>query len=189
VAGRPRFFGLALIDIREYWFSLKASRGEASTSAPALTRTMKGLLSMTQADSVLSTPPTNTPEIRPTNIVRLNDRRALPPKKVKLKSQYELYPLQFFNGKKRCTWDVTPTGDYAADCEKGKAFAIEFLKSCDGTSGWASLMPSIVSDMIGTSSDGRWPDGGTKSNGLVIGFMGTVGSALASVMGRHAVRP
>ena len=60
VAGRPRFFGLALIDIREYWFSLKASRGEASTSAPALTQAMKGLNSMTRADSVHSTPFTNT---------------------------------------------------------------------------------------------------------------------------------
>jgi hypothetical protein len=64
VAGRPRFFGLAFIDICEYWFSLKASRGEARTSAPALTRATKDCVTqMTQADSVLSTPPTNTSAI------------------------------------------------------------------------------------------------------------------------------
>jgi hypothetical protein len=37
------------------------AEGKLRASAPALTRTMKGLLSMTQADSVHSTPPTNTP--------------------------------------------------------------------------------------------------------------------------------
>jgi hypothetical protein len=35
VAGRPRFFfGLAFIDIHGYWFSLKASRGEAMNFRP-----------------------------------------------------------------------------------------------------------------------------------------------------------
>ena len=38
VAGRPRFFSLAFIDIFEYWFSLKASRGEGRNFRPALTR-------------------------------------------------------------------------------------------------------------------------------------------------------
>jgi hypothetical protein len=67
------------------------------------------------------------------------------------------YPLPSFNGKKRCTWDIKPTGSYTADCETGHAFAIEFLKSCDGSNGWASLLQSIVLDMIsaGTDADGQ----------------------------------
>jgi hypothetical protein len=27
--------------------------------------------------------------------------------------------------------DVKPPGDYAADCETGEAYAIEFVKTCD----------------------------------------------------------
>jgi hypothetical protein len=37
------------------------AEGKLVTSAPALTRTMKGLNPMTQADSVHSTPPIRTP--------------------------------------------------------------------------------------------------------------------------------
>ena len=99
-------------------------------------------------------------------------------KKVKAKSQYERYPLPFFNRKRRCTWDVMPSGDYSADCETGRAFAIEFLKSCDGTVGWASLMSCIVTDMIDAGIDERWPHGAPSVNGIVIGFMGVIGSAL-----------
>jgi hypothetical protein len=90
-------------------------------------------------------------------------------KRPKQKSQYELYPLPFFNGKERCTWDVKPTGYYGADCETGHAYAIEFLKTCDKSYGWPSLMQSITSDMIRAGS----------KNGIVIGFMGVIGSALA----------
>jgi hypothetical protein len=61
VAGRPRFFGLAFIDIFEYWFSLKASRGEGRNFRPGSNPSHKDSPPMTQADSVLSTPPTNTP--------------------------------------------------------------------------------------------------------------------------------
>ena len=76
-------------------------------------------------------------------------------------------------------WDAAPTGNFTADCETGRAFAIEFLKSCDGTVGWASLMGKIVTDMIDADTIvGRWPDGRPKSNGIVIGFMGVIGSAL-----------
>ena len=63
MAGRPRFFGLAVIDIRDYWFSLKTSRGEAVTSAPALTQAITEPNPMTQADRVHSTPPLNTPDL------------------------------------------------------------------------------------------------------------------------------
>jgi hypothetical protein len=101
-------------------------------------------------------------------VVQLNDYRPPAPKKVKQKSFYELYPMPFFNRKKRCSWDVIPSGDYSADCETGRAFAIEFLKSCDGTCGWASLMGVITRDMI--KADDR--------SGIVIGFMRVVGSAL-----------
>jgi hypothetical protein len=80
--------------------------------------------------------------------------------------------LPFFNDKDHCTSDVKPTGDYAADCETDEAYAIEFVKTCDKTYGWASLMQSITSDIIRAGS----------KNGIVIGFMGVIGSALATVM-------
>ena len=83
------------------------------------------------------------------NVVRLKGYLAPPrPRRQRQKSQYERYPMPFFNRKTRCTWDVKPTGDYFADCETGKAYALEFLKSCDGTVGWTSLLPQIASDMI-----------------------------------------
>jgi hypothetical protein len=108
-------------------------------------------------------------------IVRLSDRRPPPEKPT---SQYERYSLPFFNGKKRCTWDITPIGNYTADYETGKAFAVDFLKSCDGSVGWASLMPSIVADMILAGTSGSSPDGRSKVNGIVIGFMSVIGRAL-----------
>jgi hypothetical protein len=53
VGGRPLFFGLAFIDIGEYWLSLKASRGEADTSASALTLAKEP--SMARADQITTT--------------------------------------------------------------------------------------------------------------------------------------
>ena len=99
-------------------------------------------------------------------IIQLDDYRPTEPE---VKSQYELYPLPFFNREKGCTWDVTPTGDYTTDCETGEAFAIQFLKSCDKTNGWASLLGPIVTDMIRA---------GPKRSGVVIGFMSVIGRAL-----------
>jgi hypothetical protein len=117
-------------------------------------------------------------------VVRLDDYR--PPaskrvkqKRVKQKSQYELYPMPFFNRKERCTWDVTPTGDYTVDCETGQAFAIEFLKSSDKSCGWASLMQQIVADMIRAGPNGAFPGGRPMVNGVVVGFMGVIGGAVA----------
>jgi hypothetical protein len=120
-------------------------------------------------------------------VVRLDDHRPKPPKRVKQKSQYELYPLPFFNAKERCCWDVKPTGNYTADCETGHAYAIEFLKSCDGSVGWATLLGGIVTRMIDAGASGRWPDGAPRANGIVIGFMRVIGSALVHslVMDRH----
>jgi hypothetical protein len=52
-------------------------------------------------------------------IVQPSDYRTPIPKKAKVKSQYELYPLPFFNRERRCTWDMKPTGNYSADLETG----------------------------------------------------------------------
>jgi hypothetical protein len=104
----------------------------------------------------------------------------LPPRQ---KSQYELYPLPFLNAEAStgsCTWDVTPTGDHAADCVTGHCYAIEFLKSCDGTVGWVSLLPHIVADMIRAGTNGTSVDGHPKVNGIVIGFMGVIGRTVCA---------
>ena len=117
-------------------------------------------------------------KIQGANIVQLADYRTPPskrPKRKKGESVYELYPMPFFNVRKRCLWDVAPTGNYTADCETGHAFAIEFLKSCDGTWGWAALVRWIVLDMI---------KAGPETNGIIVGFMGVIGDALATVMTR-----
>jgi hypothetical protein len=60
----------------------------------------------------------------------------------------------------------------------GRAYAIEFLKTCDGTVGWSTLLSQIVVRMIGAGCT-QWPDGRPRTNGLVIGFMGTIGNYLA----------
>jgi hypothetical protein len=120
----------------------------------------------------------SAPHLREGEIIQLSDHRPSPPIRVKQKSQYELYPLPFFDRKRCCTWDVTPSDDYSADCDTGAAFAIEFLKSCDKTYGWASLMPTIIADMIRAGAADVRPDGRPSVNGIVIGFMGVIGSAL-----------
>ena len=111
-------------------------------------------------------------KIQGANIVQLADYRTPPSKRPKRKKGES---VPFFNRKERCTWDVAPTGNYTADCETGHAFAIEFLKSCDGTWGWAALARWIVLDMI---------KAGPETNGIIVGFMGVIGEALATVMMR-----
>jgi hypothetical protein len=32
-------------------------------------------------------------------------------------SQYEQYPLSFFDAQRRSTWAIEPTGNYRVDCE------------------------------------------------------------------------
>jgi hypothetical protein len=117
------------------------------------------------------------------NVVKFKDYLPPPPRRQRRKrqkSQYELYPLPFFNRKTRCTWDVKPTGDYVTDCETGKAYALEFLKSCDGTVGWTSLLPQIVSDMISAGpQEPPLPGGFQNPGGIVIGFMSVIGKAAA----------
>jgi hypothetical protein len=119
------------------------------------------------------------------SIVRLSDFRKPPPpspqkrRQKRAKSQYELYPLPFFDAKRRCAWSVQPTGDYARDCEIGYDYALDFLKSCDGSIGWCSTFNSIVADMIRAGPTGCFADGTPKINGNVIGFVGLLGRALA----------
>ena len=107
---------------------------------------------------------------------------SLPPqKKRRPVSQYERYPLPFFDRKRRLTWAIEPSGHYAEDYETGRALAIEFLKSNDGTVGWTTLLGQIVSDMInaGPSAE-RLPGGKPHSNGLVLGFMRVLGQVLCA---------
>src|SRR5450755_2577558 len=66
VEGRPRcFFGISLIDFAmNSGYPKSKPRGSLISSAPALTRAKKDCVTqMTQADSVLSTPRTNTSAI------------------------------------------------------------------------------------------------------------------------------
>jgi hypothetical protein len=115
-------------------------------------------------------------------VIQLSDYRKQPqspPPREKQRSQYDLYPMPFFNKKRHCTWDVTPTGDYGLDFNTGQAFAIEFLRSNDKTYGWASLMACIVSDMIRAGATGKYRDGSLKVNGIVVGFMAVIGGAVA----------
>jgi hypothetical protein len=102
-------------------------------------------------------------------------------RRTKATSQYDLYPMPFFNAGRRCTWDIEPTGDYGVDCETGREYAVRFLESCDGSIGWGSIVGQIARDMIlaGPDEDAR---GRKNSNGVVIGFMGTIGSVLAACM-------
>lgn len=113
---------------------------------------------------------------RGSNVVRLSDYRE-PPQK----SLYELYPLPFFNRDKLCTWDVTPSGDYSDDCKTGRAYAVKFLKSCDGTFGWSSLLAQICAAMIRAGPIGTYANGEPKAGGIVIGFMSTIGQALCAI--------
>ena len=123
------------------------------------------------------------------NVVQLKD--YLPPRprqqrRKRQKSQYELYPLPFLNGKTRCCWDVKPTDDYGADCETGRAYALQFLKTCDGTHGWTNLLANIASDMISAGpQEPPLPGGFQNPGGIVIGFMSVIGDALALFWHEH----
>jgi hypothetical protein len=94
-------------------------------------------------------------------------------------SQYELYQLPFFDRKQHLTWAVKPTGKYSADYATGRAFAIKFLKSCDDTVGWLTLLGQITRDMIKVESmNDRWSDGTLRVSGLVSGFMRQISEVL-----------
>jgi len=123
--------------------------------------------------------------LKAAKVVEREGARAAAKRKVSRKarpvSQYERYPLPFFDGERHLTWAARPTGRYDEDCETGHAFAIEFLKSNDGTNGWAALLGSIVTDMINAGPmPERWGDGTPHANGLVIGFMRVIGITLCA---------
>jgi hypothetical protein len=99
-------------------------------------------------------------------------------KKPRQKSQYELYPMPFFDRASLCTWKVQPTGNYSNDCVTGRVYALEFLRSCDGSAGWSTLLAQIASDMVRDGPYGTYPNGEPKMSGIVIGFMCTIGRAL-----------
>ncbi|MGD0333911.1 MAG: hypothetical protein ABSA90_11740 [Xanthobacteraceae bacterium] len=109
--------------------------------------------------------------------MKLSDFRK-PPQK----SQYELYPLPFFAAERLSTWNVQPTGKYWNDCYTGRMYAGELLRSCDGTLGWVELLPAIVADMIRAGPSGAFADGHARIEGVVIGFMSEIGSALAEAL-------
>jgi hypothetical protein len=115
--------------------------------------------------------------MKATNVVPLR-----PP----VQTQYERYPLPFFDRAKLCTWSVKPTGNYGADCATGRAYAIEFLRSCDGSAGWTSLLQQIVADMIRAGTSGAFA-GHPKVNGIVIGFMGQIGRTVTFAMAPSTV--
>jgi hypothetical protein len=60
---------------------------------------------------------------------------------------------RFVVAKRRLTWAASPKRrswkHYGDDCKLGGDYAIAFLKWCDGTSGWASLLGQMMTDMIG----------------------------------------
>jgi hypothetical protein len=110
------------------------------------------------------------------------DRSTKPARKrAKVKSQYDKHQLPFFDKASLSTWSVKPTGNYSADCQTGHAYALEFLRSCDRTVGWTSLLGQMVTDMIGAGPVETWPNGRAKASGLVIGFMRTISQALCFV--------
>jgi hypothetical protein len=111
------------------------------------------------------------------NVVRLH-KRARRGKKVQ--SQWEDYPLPFFNKQKRSLWNVAPTGNYETDCETGSMYAKQFLQSCDGTDCWAHLLPQIVGGIIRSGPVDKDATGGGYQGGIVLSFMLTIGFALAA---------
>lgn len=109
------------------------------------------------------------------NVVQLRPPRPC------VESQYQKYPLPFFDGYTLRTWNVTPTGDFAADVATGRRYAIEFLKSCDGTVGWVSLLPQIVVGMVGAGPHATFANGDCKVDGIVLGFASVLGRALCGL--------
>jgi len=111
---------------------------------------------MAQADSNNST------------IVQISDYRPPVSKRAKVQPFHKKYPMPFFKPRKSSginAWKVSPSGDYGEDCKMGSAFAIQFLKSCDKTYGWQSLLQCIVADMIREGTDGEFPNGFPTVNG------------------------
>lgn len=80
--------------------------------------------------------------------------------------------------RRRCFWNVKPSGDYGKDCKAGEQFAIEYL-AYDEASRSPSILSLIVEDMP------------RPLTGLEIGFLSIVAVAARSGAGagrREAAR-
>jgi hypothetical protein len=121
--------------------------------------------------------------------LRKQTRKA--PRKERAISQYDRYRLPFFDKKAKpapSTWSVKPSGDYFADCQTGRDYALQFLLSADGSEGWGSLLAQITGDMIRAGTTGKYANGERKINGIVIGFMSAIGRAINNTeTGQRAV--
>lgn len=82
-------------------------------------------------------------------------------------------------------WNVTPSGDYAADMETGKAYARAFLPMMVFNCGSAALA-QIVSEMAIT---GRDPEKNSKDRGIddiALGFLHEIGNSVQAAIGSIA---
>ncbi len=88
-------------------------------------------------------------------------------------------PLKFVRSQpgrthpRRDYWAVEPTGQYMVDCDTGAAMAQDYLEYLveGGNSGW-TILPDTVREIIARGDN----------SGLFVGFMGTIGQALAASM-------
>ena len=78
-------------------------------------------------------------------------------------------------------WAPRPTGDYARDCDLGTEWAKQALPHLRGEDG-GRLLAWIA---LGMAERG----GGEAEKGLIVGFMGTVGEALAPSAQRRDFAP
>jgi hypothetical protein len=88
------------------------------------------------------------------------------PRRSRVKSQ------SFINGESR--WQIRPAAGcakestYVKDYIVGQAYAIEFLKSCDGSMGGGSLLVRILGDLVWTDQFLRNMDGDVVCRGTRI---------------------
>ena len=116
-----------------------------------------------------------TTKPKPRNPVPKTRRQA----RTRAKSIYELYPMPFFDVESRCLWKVQPSGNYGDDCNTGHDYALKFLESCDGTAVWSLMLNWIVLEMVAAGPmREKWPGGKPHSNGIIVGFMGAIGTVL-----------
>jgi hypothetical protein len=84
-------------------------------------------------------------------------------------------------------WNVTPTGNYSADLETGKAYARAFMPMLSFNAG-ASDLAAIVSDM---AKAGRDPANNPKDwrgiDAVALGFMLEIGGSLQAAMASIAI--
>ena len=72
-------------------------------------------------------------------------------------------------------WDVTPTGDYVRDSDTGSRFALAFMAAAHQTFAGGSTIVPIIRDMMKAENTLTPPRGMTGFNGIVEGFLCTLG--------------